>query len=249
MLDVMKELGALEGLKPAAGIKNAWYSYTQHSGSEFRGLFFLASDNEHVFFTQARNSFDESLAKAIMQFVQKREAKFIDPDPLVVVEGFRDPRGKFDALAAVSSEVHQMWTPVNKRVTDLSINLYPIYRCELSGDEDKDQLSVIIPRLLPVSSWNRDPHPIAWIRFADSKTGVKSKGKGYGLDSADTFYEAIGDMKKDGSFAEAKNFRGQLLRVEYRERSLWVMPPEGPERKVTKKAALELAQRFLTEGL
>lgn len=246
MLDVMKELGELERLEPVARLEGAWEGSAQRSGSEFRTLFWLASKKEHLFFTKARNSYDPKLAKAIMRFVQEHEAKAIRPNPLVVLEGFKDPRGKFDAIATVSGEVHQMWSLNNERLTASSINVYPIYRCELSGDEGLDDLSQIIPRQLAVSSWNRDPQPVTRVRLGT----VKSKApREFTLTSADNLYEAIEGLAKSGSVVEAKNFRGQLLRIESREGALFVTPPEQEERKLAKKAAVKLATSFLIEGL
>lgn len=249
MLDVMKAIGRAEGLTPLHGTDGAWESVVRLPRSEGRGLLWLAEDHEHLFFTRAVDTWDSKLASAIMRFTKQHESELRDPRPLAVVDGFVDPRGKFDTIAAVSHVVHQMWTPINPRVTKLTVVLYPIYRCELSGHESADVLSTLIPRLLYIGDWNRDPSPIAWMRFSNTRTGVKTTNKGFGVDTADTLYDAIADMTKQGSVTEAKNFKDQLLRFEYREGALWVTVPGEEPKKTAKKAALSVAKRFLEHGL
>jgi hypothetical protein len=203
-----------------------------------------------LFVTSANDGFSDQLAVAILATLQRHRDKALAADPLALIDGLEDPRGRFGTLAVLSkSAARKYLEPSLAKITQIA---FPIYRCELSGDEDAELLKLMIGRYIRILEWNRKPNPVTWMKFVNTKTAIRSINKNLGLAMADDLYEQVSSMRKTGSFVEVMNFKKQRMRIEADKGRCHVSFDEGGETDrivVEPRDAVAAARSFLERGL
>jgi len=95
--------------------------------------------------------------------------------------------------------------------------LYPAYRCEFFGDEDREE-AVFRKHNTKLATYDRDPTPAARMRFVRTKRKIwTTAGK---LRLPFTFREVVhtvGSLAEDDGFAEIENFEHAVATIRHEE--------------------------------
>jgi hypothetical protein len=212
-VDLTSMFAALPGATPFEGLADAWQSI---AGPGFGTGVALSRDGERVLRCYARLSYDEDLVRAVLAFAREHGGELAPTEerPLVVAEGFAPPGSLFDTVVAVGPAVHRNFAD-DPRLHDHSLAVFPAYRCEFSGSEDREQAQYQYARAagVPVSRLDRIPHPYLRMRY---KTETGREIPELGLIGVSMLATQLRRLEGDTDrFIEFENYRLQLWRVEW----------------------------------
>jgi hypothetical protein len=188
----------------------------------------LSTDGKHAFRANARDSFDEGLAVAVLSFAREHGADLIGPPerPLALVEGFAHPGYAFDTVVAVGPAIHRHYA--EDAETNAAVRaVLPAFRCEFTGDEDEADTEYRYKRAagVPASKWGREPRPFLKMRFRGDN-GILREEREFSrpklLVSWITSHEGNADL-----FVELENYRHDVYTVEWTD--TWTITAPGAE--------------------
>ncbi|WP_328770968.1 hypothetical protein [Streptomyces sp. NBC_00286] len=162
-MDIRAEVSGFRNVAPLPGLADAWH-WSPALRFDFAGA--LSGDGERLFQLSARDSYDQELAIATLEFARGREAEMFFRNPhLSAVGGFKAPGGRcFDVVAGVGAEVHRFYRGENPDLTPYVRLTFPAYSCEFSGEESLDE-AVTRYRMLRMKNFDREPNPFVKMRW------------------------------------------------------------------------------------
>lgn len=192
----------------------------------------LSADGKHAFRTNARDSFDEGLAVALLSFAREHGAELISPPdrPLTLVEGFSHPGYAFDAVVAAGPAIHRHYR--EDAETNAAVRaVQPAFRCEFAGDEDVAEAEYRYLRAagVPASNWKREPRPFLKMRYRGDNGDLLAEREFVRpklLVSWITSREGRPDL-----FVEFENYRHDVYTVEWTD--TWTITAPGAEPRHT----------------
>ena len=175
-------LKALPNIEPLDGLTDAWSWTETPTAPSYSSALALTEDRSHVFECYAHDSYDEGLARAILEFARSRESDLLAPPDtlLVVAEGFSHESYRFDTVVSVSPKIHSFHLDDNPGVHEITRAVFPAYRCEFSGTENEEELAFRYKRAAGVkpTSWDREPKPFLRMRYR-AVTGREQRERGF----------------------------------------------------------------------
>jgi hypothetical protein len=207
-MDLAAEFSAMPDATPLAGLPDAWLlSLIRTWGTTVA----LSADRAHAFRSHAFDSYDEDLALTMLTFAREHP-ELVTDEPLTIAEGFAHPGYRFDCVVAFGPSVHRSFNDENPALHKVTRSLSPAFRCEFAGDEDVVDAQFLHTRAagVPVTRWNREPHPYLKARY-QAPTGRIIPRRGF------TRRKSLGLLidRLDGErFVEFENYRHQVWRVE-----------------------------------
>lgn len=217
------------------GVPQAW-SWSI-AGGWFRFWLALGSDGRHAFQMTSRDSHDEKLAAAVLEFSRANAAALLSAAPLAVVEGFSFPGYGFDCVSALIPTVAQLHQGEHPELTESVFAVFPAWRCEFSGDESEDEAGVRYDKVLDTPDLSRGPVPFLRMSYDIPAKGMGSVGGRRGLAVPETLMLAVSELSEAGrGFVECENFRGQVRRIEWDGGDVFLV--NGEERRAVSPAEL-----------
>ena len=215
-MDIRGVVAGFKNVRPLAGLGDAWH-WSPAPGVNFAGA--LSADGERLLQLSTKPGFAEELATATLAFARDHEREMFAANPyLGAVEGFTAPDGyTFDAVVGIAPEVHNFYQVDRPELTLFVRLAFPAYRVEFAGDEPLEHAITRYQMLRP-NKVKRDPVPYLKMRYANTRTGVRSSGPGRGFTDPATLERELRLMDgAPGSFVEFENRHHQMWRVEWQD--------------------------------
>jgi hypothetical protein len=243
--NIVKELSSLEYL-PWDELPNTFIKHSSTPAHKFVSVASLMKDDQSCLEITARDYFDPKLASASLGFILDRESSLNPEIPFTIFDGFSVEDYAFDSVCVLSPTTAARFVHQNEFLNERSYSLFPIHRCELSGDETSETLETIRRYFLDSLAWDRTPEPqIRW-SFLDTKTKWGTKGKKIHYCSFKDVLNLIKEgFEGEGSWIKLENFQKQLCRIEWKEKSFHVELPNKPVARVGKKMLREMLSEYV----
>ncbi|MER5387279.1 hypothetical protein ABT040_44890 [Streptomyces sp. NPDC002688] len=247
-MDIRAVVSGFRDVEPLPGPADAWH-WSPAPGIDFAGA--LSTDGRRLLQLSARNSYDQELAVATLEFAREHEEDIFAGHPhLGTAGGFAAPGGRrFDVVAGVGPQVHGFYRVENPDLTPYVRLTFPAHSCEFSGDETLEE-AVSRYRMLKMNNFDREPLPFLKMRYTNTRTRGRSGNPGRGLTEPKRLLEELRLMEGgEGSFVEFENRHGKVWRVEWH--GAWFIAewetPDGRPREIGGDDLLLFAQSRLTE--
>ncbi|WP_405732756.1 hypothetical protein OG885_18645 [Streptomyces sp. NBC_00028] len=241
-MDLRAVLADFPGVRPLAGLSDAWY-WSRVPLFGFAGA--LSADGARLLQLSGRGSYDEELAVAVLGFAREREGElFARNTHWGALDGFQPPTGRrdFDSVVGISPDVHRAYRAENPALTPYVRLVFPAFACEFAaaGDETLDE-AITRYQMLRLNELGRGPLPYLKMRYANTRTQGRSTNIGRGFTEPRRLVDELRWMEGgDGSFVEFENRWGRVWRVEWR--GGWFVAECGEEpRAVGVEEAVEFA--------
>jgi hypothetical protein len=208
-VDLAGTLAAMPNAVPFDGVPDAWFwSHAPKFG------FAAVISGEHVFQCYGHASYDEGLARAVLEFCRAHDDELIAPHPLVVAEGFSHEGFAFDTVVAVGPTIHKYHgdTP---DVHEATRAVFPAYRCEFSGAETEDEAAFRYTRAAGAqpTRWNREPNPYLRMRMR-AASGREIPDLGF-ANPTKLVHELTQLPDRPDGFVEFENYERRLWTVRW----------------------------------
>ena len=199
----------------------------------------------------ARDWFDEGLALAILTFVDSAEDRLTLGEVSQIITGFHHDHHGFDAVMLLGPRAHQAFQTRNERLHSLTLEAFPIFRCEFSGNEPAELVDLIRHHFVSTVDWKREASPQLRLRFHNTRTGVRSTGRELGLARPSTLETQLRQLTDaPGSFIEVGNFLGEQCRVTVAgERFVVALPGSADPLALARPDMTAWMRGFLIGGL
>jgi len=209
-LDLQKEL-AQRNAVPFALIPGAFMFSDETPAHRFATVVAPILEGEYCAVVPSRDFFDESLATAVLTFVANRASALSIQKPLVLLYGFVYPQYSFDAVAVLNPAAARQFEHENDVLNKRAFVAFPIYHCELSGDESPEVVDSIRHDLLPSLDWKRAPHPKVTMGYRNKRNKAGSRPRLTKL--ATVLFEVEELYEAEGSWIKLENYAGRRCRV------------------------------------
>lgn len=242
LLNLAKEF-AHRDATPFGNISGAFMYSDETPAHRFATVIAPILNCEYFVVVPSRDFFDESLAIAILTFVANRESTFTIEKTLVLLDGFDCPQCSFDAVAVLSPAAARQFEHENDMLNKRAFVAFPIYRCELSGDESPHVVDLIRHDLLPSLDWKRAPCPKVTIGYRNKRNKAGSRPRLTKL--ATVLYEVDELNGSEGSWMEIENYAGRRCRVVVSQGRYTVEFPAQDATPVDKSVLIDRIKRFV----
>src|SRR5262249_37378461 len=143
-----------------------------------------------------------------------------------------------------------MFEHENRELSSRTCEVFPMFRCEFSGEETCELIDLIRHDFVVTIDWKRQPSPLVYLRFRNTKTGIRSTGNTMGLTSADCFFEQLHELAGEDSFIEAKNYKGEVCCISRKDDNyIFTLAPSQDSVVVPANQIDDWATSYLTKGM
>lgn len=209
-LDLSKELSS-KNAAPFPRLSGALIYYDETPSHRFTTVIAPILGGDYCVALPSRDSFDETLAAAILSFLVQRESCFSANLPLRLLDNFSCPKYFFNTIAALSPKAARQFEHDNRSLSDRAFVAFPIFRCELSGDESPDLLEEIRHGFLPSLDWSRSPCPKVIMAYHNMKNMASSRPRIAKLSTVIFEVEQLQDA--EDSWIELENYQKRRCRI------------------------------------
>lgn len=210
----IEELHSWGTLSRANFSSSAYLFIRQTPAHSFTTAIMPILDQQCVLLLTARDNFDEELAKMVMVFLSKKIDILNLKNTITILDGFYHEGYGFNAVVVLGPDAHHMFQVHNKSLHTCSFEVFPIFRCEFSGDESSELVNEIRHDSVDTLDWKRAPSPKVYIRFNNMKTGGGTIGAKWILTKVDSvLLELQGLTDEARSFIEIKNYKEEICRI------------------------------------
>lgn len=147
------------------------------------------------------------------------KTELIDFDfPFQVFDNIEISGTSFECAARISPEYHDMLKHLSLKLHEQTHVVFPMFRCEFSGDESPEIVRLMRKDLVPTLDWSRTPAPKIMMSYANTLTKARSKGMGLGLAGYSTLIREINNLRlpdSDGSYVTARNYLGLQCKIAF----------------------------------
>ncbi|OAI51287.1 hypothetical protein AYO44_05140 [Planctomycetaceae bacterium SCGC AG-212-F19] len=242
-LDLVKELARWNAV-PFTFIPGAFILSEETPAHRFTAVVAPIFEGEYCVDLSSRDFFDESLATAVLAFVANRASALSIEKPLVLLDNFTCPPYSFDTVAVLSPAAAKQFEHRNDVLNSCAFVAFPIYRCELSGDESPDLVDSIRHDFLASLDWKRSPCPKVTMAYRNKKNKTGSRPRLTKL--ATVLFEMEELYEAEGSWVELQNYAGRRCRMEWSEDHCTAEFPGQEAKSLDKAALIDRIRAFLT---
>lgn len=159
----------------------------------------------------------------MLGFAREHGAALTQGRPIAVAEGLRTTSRGFDAVAALPPGIHRHYEYENPDFDPFVTVVFPGYRCEFAGDETAPEV-LARRRLINPSVLDREPSPFLKMRYANTRTLSRSKGKDRGVAAFDVLLRELPLVENaPDSFVEFENRHREVRHVTGLPQRGWII--------------------------
>lgn len=237
---------------PCKVIAGAYIYYDQTPAHEYTTVIAPIVNGDYYLALPSRDFFDEQFATGIFAFVATQSSTLSGAQPLVILEDFAYPGYAFDCIAVLSPFAAKQYEYENETLNQRTFVAFPIYRCELSGNESADLINVIRHDFLSSLDWKRSPIPKILIAFGN-KQKKKKKGRcienGFVLTTFENALAVVDHLAESKSdWLSLENYRGQQCRITWNIDHYNIELPDRDTIQCTRSPVIEFIRRFTSSG-
>ena len=187
--------------------ENIW-SYTDETPAAQFHTFLTPADHERILlcatFKTGGTAWVKSVLNQAKAFIETHGAE--KPLSLCPCQGL----APFDAVAVISPAAHKMYKTYDPSLHAATRVVFPVYQCELKGDETPGMIDMIRHDFLPSLEWDRQPHPQIRASYMNASTGVGSTVSRPGLAGLARVTSILKQMDGcDSSWLRVQNWLGE----------------------------------------
>lgn len=122
----------------------------------------------------------------------------------------------FDAMLFIPSPYHTSFSTYSDRLHQKTIDVFPIYNCEFSGDESPDTVKFLRQDIVSTVNWNREKSPKIKLRYKNNKTKSGTIGRKLYLDKWNNLsheLNSLQDCTDSSSFVEVENYKNEYIHI------------------------------------
>jgi hypothetical protein len=232
--------------RPYPAIMGACIYHDQTPAHQFTTVVAPIPEGEYFVALPSRDYFDERLATSVLAFVLNRAQTLSVQKTLTIIEGFSCDEYLFDCVAVLNPSAANQYEYESDLLNRNMFVAFPIYRCELSGDESKDLIDLIRHDFLPTLDWKRHPRPKVLMSFQNAKTKIRSTEERPRLATLQNVLSEIGNLfGAERSWIILENYKGQRCRIAWMKDAYNVELPDQETNRANKTALIDLIRRFL----
>lgn len=231
---------------PFGSIPGAYVYHDQTPAHRFTSVVAPILQEEYCVTLPSRDSFDERFASNALSFVLSHSSGLSVGIPLVILENFDGMEYCFDCIAVLSPLAAKQYEHEHDRLNRKSFVAFPIYRCELSGDESIDLIDLIRHDFLPSLDWKRSPHPKVSMAFQNATTKTRSTGTRPGLTRLQNVLKEIEDLSgTNGNWIKLVNYAGRHMQIEWSDGHFIFDTPNQEVLYLDKSTATGVVREFV----
>jgi hypothetical protein len=231
-------------LEPFPLVEGAYWYSDRTPAHSFTTVISPVSNDPFFLALRARDYFDDRFAASMLEFVRDRWDSVNLSQPMLIIEGFKYPGYNFNSLVVLNPVCGNAFENENATLSSRTFVIFPIHRCEFSGDETCELIDLIRHDFVSTLDWKRRISPQIYVRFHNTLTGARSTGKKMGLASADFLFEQLHELSSDkSSFIEVNNYKKEFCRFTRKDDNFVVtlstsqqtinIPPDQIDRWIT----------------
>ena len=232
---------------PFESVPGAYIYHDQTPAHRFTTVVAPIDNGKHCLALASRDFFDQKLAKSVLAFLFNRLNSLSPKNPLRIVEGFTCEGFSFDSVAVLSPSAGNQFEHENESLNKKTHVAFPMFRCELSGNEPPDLVDLIRHDFLPSLDWRRQPCPKILMAFWNPKTKIRSTRR---KPSLTTLQNALTEIENsvgvEKAWIDLENYRGRLLRIKWTQHCFTAIRSEENAMKLDKDALVKLVIDFVS---
>lgn len=164
-----------------------------------------------LFVIAIRDEFHEEGVLALIKSFEASGSLCCTGGPIVVLARVSFYHERFDSIGVLRSDAHGLFPRLAENGIPL-YSIFPMARCEFSGDESLEMLRAMRRDFVCTLDWGRAISPKVLMRVSNSRTKVRSRGKGRVLATLSGLRREVGLLKgARDSWLEVENFRHRVL--------------------------------------
>ncbi len=156
--------------------------------------------------------------KVIYEFLMSIE-KFINADctnRIVKIANIAYKETNFDAMLFIPSQYHTSFSTYSDRLYQKTIDVFPVYSCEFSGDESPDIVKFLRQDIVSTVNWNREISPKIKLRYKNNKTKSGTIEEKLYLDKWNNLLHELNNLQDctdSSSFIEVENYKNEYIHI------------------------------------
>ena len=247
-MNIAQIVSSFAGASRFPGLPAAWH--WEAAKGRFHSVLALTGDGQHALQTNARESFDADLVRALIAFALAHEREILAAPTLAVLPGFSAPGFSFDAVAAAAPAVNRMHKADFPELGVVTLAVFPAYGCEFSGRETPEELRYRYYKPLDTANLRREPCPVMRMRYENPRTRGQSIGPKRGLDLPRVLLSGLTKLvDAPGAFVEFENYLGEVRRATWEhDGGLTLWHGDQPPQPVALPDLLAWTEHFLSHG-
>lgn len=244
-MNIRETVQQFKNCSPLSGTDDAW-QWSPAPGLNFSGV--LSADGERLFQFSFRGPADETVCREVLEFTREHTDVLSRDRPLNVAEGLRTTTRGFEAVATLPPGVHLHYEYENPDFNPFVFVVFPGYRCEFAGDESEPE-TLARRRLINPSVLDREPSPFLKMRYDNTRTLSRSKGKDRGIAAINVLLRELPLLEDaPGSFVEFENRHREVWHVTWQPERGWLLA-EGTGGGEGREITLDALRTFAHEQL
>jgi hypothetical protein len=244
-MNIRETVEQFKGCSPLAGVDDAW-QWSPAPGLHFSGI--LSADRTRLFHFVYADSADEAIVPEVLIFAREHSAELTADRPLSAVAGLSCSERDFDTLASLPPSIHRQYQYELPEFTPFVVVVFPGYRCEFAGDESEPE-TLARRRLINPSVLDREPSPFLKMRYDNTRTLSRSKGKDRGIAAINVLLRELPLLEDaPGSFVEFENRHREVWHVTWQPDRGWLVA-EGTGGGESREITLDALRTFAHEQL
>lgn len=244
-IDIPNEL-ADQVIIPFPEVTGAFLYQDQTPSHKFTTVIASVNDGLCMRLT-ARDHFDRDLATVVLNAVLHKQSIISVAKPIVIIDGLAVPSYTFDSVAVLSPSCANSYRHTSGILNKRTFAVFPIHRCELSGDEPPDLIELIRHDFLPSLDWTRGPCPKILMAFNNTATGSGSTDTQPRLaQMKDLMCELEALDGAEESWIILENYKHQRCRIEWKGNEYRVERDMRIENYIDRDTVAGLVKAFLS---
>ncbi|MHB8801040.1 MAG: hypothetical protein ACYDBY_21570 [Thermoanaerobaculia bacterium] len=168
--------------------------------------------------------------------------------PIVVLDNVSHYHDRFDSIGILRADAHGLFPRLAEKGIRLC-SVFPMARCEFSGDEPLAMVKAMRRDFVCTLDWTRAIAPKILMGVSNSRTKVKSRGKGRVLVALSSLQREVGLLEAaSGSWLEIENYEHKVLSLRTGADSEILAKLESKEWTTTSRDLVDFVTGFVTHG-
>jgi len=190
----------------------------------------------------------EMEVEAVYEFLKSID-KYINAEcvkRIVKITNIAYKETNFDAMLCIPSLYHTSFATYSDRLHQKTIDVFPIYNCEFSGDESPDTVKFLRQDIVSTVNWNREISPKIRLRYKNHKTKSRTTGRKLHLDKWNNLLHELNilqDCTDSSSFIEVENYKNEYIHISILSIHILVI---RNKKEILLQGELEEIKRYVT---
>jgi len=242
LLDELQEYCEISTIR---GMKD-WYFYSNKTPAFIFTHYLNFSLLEgHIIKVSIRGEME---VEAVYEFLKSID-KYINAEcakRIVKITNIAYKETNFDAVLFIPSSYHTSFATYSDRLHQKTIDVFPIYHCEFSGDESPDTAKFLRQDIVSTVNWNREKSPKIKLRYKNNKTKSGTIGRELYLDKWNNLsheLNSLQDCTDSSSFIEVENYKNEYIHISILSINVLVI---RNKKEILLQGELEEIRRYVT---